>query len=114
MAEENQSQRNDETPVEKIHPTTLRTNVPDQDLGRQLMALRYDLLQDVLVGMWREARRQASADEERGRNHLAAGLDRFAMAIDMAMEVMGEEILPICEPYIEAEKNEQKRDPRKT
>lgn len=40
----------------QLHPTTVMGVQPTEELGRAIMALRYDLLAPVLKGMLMEAR----------------------------------------------------------
>lgn len=89
--------------LEKIHPTDVSGIAPDEQLGRQVLALRYDLALQVLAGMKNEAGRQALADDKRGRVRLAARLRELECALDRAVGAM-ERVVDICRQHIEAEK----------
>lgn len=88
---------------EKIHPTVVAAMLPDEELGRQIVALRYDLTLEVLRGMVAEAKRQHDGDLARGRVKLAAELANVHAALEQAMDSMVN-VVQICRPHIEAEK----------
>lgn len=93
---------------DKLHPLEIATLVPSEEMGRQLMALRYDLLVPVLRGMAAEALRQANGDREKGRPQLGATMSDMALNL-RAAAVTAEEAALICNYYIEAEKFERLR-----
>lgn len=87
----------------KKHPTVV-TATSGSALGRQIMELRYDELLKVVSGMKREARRQSKNDHDAGKIKLASALNYLLLNL-VAVEGAVTEIVKICEPYIEAEKN---------
>jgi hypothetical protein len=93
------------------HPTELTTMVPSEEMGRQLLSLRYDLLVPVLQGMAKEAGRQAQSDHEKGRTKLAAALRDLQLNLRGSAAFAGEVEL-ICEKYIDREKQTSKHAPR--
>ena len=76
---------------------------PTEELGRAIMALRYDLLGPVLTGMLQEANRQKTNDEAAGHVKLAFRLNDLSAGIENALEGC-HEVMRICRPHIEAEK----------
>lgn len=92
---------------EKLHPTTVKAAHPNEELGRQIVALRYDLTLDVLRGMAAEAKRQHGGDLARGRVKLAAELANVHAALQQALGSMAK-VVEICRPHIEADKTRQK------
>lgn len=88
---------------EKIHPTAVHAAHPGEELGRQIVALRYDLTLEVLRGMVAEAKRQHDNDLARGRVKLAAELANVHAALEQALDSMVN-VVEICRPHIEAEK----------
>lgn len=83
----------------------LETLIPSEEMGRQLMRLRYDLLQNVLRGMEQEAYRQARADQARKRFLLADALAQLGWQLSDLTKCM-EKVLRICRPYIDRERNQ--------
>lgn len=88
---------------DKIHPTSITATHPDEEMGRQIVAMRYDFTLDVLRGMVAEAKRQHEGDLAAGKAKLAAELANFHAALEQAFSSM-ENVVEICRPYIEAEK----------
>lgn len=87
----------------KLHPTTVMGLEPTEELGRAIMALRYDLIAPVLKGMQAEAKRQAEADYANGRQSLAGDLRTLEGALYSVIDA-AEDIAEKCEVFIEAEK----------
>lgn len=87
-----------------LHPTVLTTTSPGDELGRQLMSLRYDLLTETLKGMVNEARRQCYNDNQLGRSKLSDRLSLVAVGLQSVVFNM-EHVVRICSPYIDAEKD---------
>lgn len=90
---------------DKMHPTSV-TVTSGEELGRQIMRLRYDELQKVLTGMREECSRQMHADRERGRTGLFGHLRHLLAHLASAQERTAK-IVKLCRPYIEKEKNVQ-------
>lgn len=88
----------------KLHPTTVLGLEPTEELGQAIMALRYDLIEPVLEGMLKEARRQRDADEAADRVKLAYRLDYVAGGIENTITALSE-VQAICKDAIDAEKN---------
>ncbi len=88
----------------QLHPTTVMGVQPTEELGRAIMALRYDLLAPVLKGMLMEARRQSAADEQLGREKLSYRLHRLGDSLENADTEL-DHILGYCAEYIKAEKD---------
>lgn len=80
----------------KEHPIHVSTVKASEELGRQLMQLRYDKLELVLKGMREEAMRQVDADFSRGRNQLARHVAAFAGKLDAASDQLTR-IIELCE-----------------
>lgn len=91
----------------KIHPTLVQGIVPTKELGRDIVALRYDLLLPVVEGMIEEFLRQERGDMNRGRIKLAKELGEAARAMSV-VRVHVEKNISICTPYIEKEKRDTK------
>lgn len=90
--------------LDKIHPIKIRQNIePDEDLGRSLVALRYDKFLPVIEGMIKEARRQSEGDMRRGRTKLANSLLNLSRSLENSKNDL-ENIVKICKVYIEEEK----------
>lgn len=88
---------------DKIHPTHIHETSPNENLGKEIFALRYDLLLEVVRGMKKEAHRQAEGDRQRERLKLAKELEKSILLLE-ELEVNVETLVAICAPYIEAEK----------
>lgn len=91
---------------EKLHPTRITTLEPSEQLGRELLKLRYDLLLPVLEGMIKEANEQGNDDVGRVRLRLGRSLYAFRDALTQSKGVMSL-IVEDLKPYIEEEKAEQ-------
>ena len=89
--------------MDKIHPTSLETTVPSEELGRQIMALRYDLVLEVLKGMLQECNRQAAGDAEVGRERMSERLKAVSLTIEDLIDDMSV-VVRLCRPYIEKER----------
>lgn len=92
--------------TDKIHPTAV-TATSGQELGRQIMQMRYDEALKVLEGMMSEVQLQSVNDQIRGRTQLSAALKDLHQSFRQA-KVWMKEAIQICEPYIEAEKSVSK------
>jgi hypothetical protein len=88
----------------KTHPTALNEITSYEDLGRQIVGLRYDLLERVLQGMLEEARRQEQSDEKAKRVILSLKLGQMADGIECALEG-AQNVAHVCRTHIEAEKS---------
>jgi hypothetical protein len=95
---------NDMNSIEKIHPTQVQGLTPTKELGRDIVALRYDLALPVIEGMIEEFLRQERGDMNRGRIKLAKELGEAARLMSIVKAHI-EKIISICAPYIEKEKN---------
>ena len=91
----------------KIHPTLVQGIVPTKELGRDIVALRYDLLLPIVDGMIEEFLRQERGDMNRGRVKLAKELGEAARAMSV-VKVHVEKSISICTLYIEKEKRDTK------
>lgn len=88
---------------EKLHPTKIGEIEADEELGRQLMRLRFDKLQLVLKGMSHEAHEQAMKDLDRERFRLGTLLARTSAVLDETRGFVNS-IVQVCKKHIEAEK----------
>lgn len=88
------------------HPTELTTTIPSEEMGRQIMGLRYDLLWKVLMGMLQEATRQAKHDTKTGRVKLARALYRLAHSLNGCMLDLSY-VTEVCHKYITREKESE-------
>ena len=93
----------------KIHPTFVGDIKPDKKLGKNIMALRYDLIMPVIGGMIEEIKRQEIGDKKSGRIKLSENLGKLG---DSLIEVKKDvnNIVKICLPYIKKEKQINKRN----
>lgn len=91
------------------HPTEITTLVPSKEMGRQLMALRYDLLLPVLHGMLQECNRQHTGDMEKERYVLAGRLEALGSSLDDCIDKLSS-IVRVCRLYIEEEKYANQMD----
>lgn len=89
--------------IEKMHPTTTATTQGGEQLGRQVMALRYDLVSETLQGMLAEASRQAEADAGRGRPRLAGQLDNLRLCLATAVGA-AKGLAAFCQDRIDEER----------
>jgi hypothetical protein len=87
----------------KLHPTTVMGLKPTEELGRQIMALRYDLIAPVLEGMRKEAFRQSREDEKAGKVKLAYRMREMSFGVENAATAL-DNVLSICKEFIDAEK----------
>jgi hypothetical protein len=94
----------------KLHPTTIRTNIPSAEMGEQLARLRYDKLLLVIGGMVDELQRQGFHDLELGRPKLAALLHEAREKLIEAEFVL-EKVVALCSPFIAAERAIEKGFP---
>lgn len=88
---------------DKLHSTVV-TATSGEELGRQIMQMRYDEVLKVLQGMQREAQLQSINDEIRGRHQLAAALKDVHHSFRQ-VNVWMKEAVQICQPYIDHEKH---------
>jgi hypothetical protein len=89
--------------MDKMHPTHLTSIVPNEKLGQEIMALRYDLVDKVLVGMLQECQRQAHNDSRSGRFKLARALHRLSHTLNGCLLDMSS-VTEVCHKFIEQEK----------
>lgn len=93
---------------QKIHPTKVVGVDPTAELGKAIIALRYDLALPIFEGMIVEAKRQAVGDEGRGRIKLASELRVLTSSLETAEESL-KKIIAICSSHIEREKENNKK-----
>jgi hypothetical protein len=86
----------------KLHPTNV-TAVRGEMLGVQIMRMRYDKVLEVLDGMRKEAQDQAFGDWMNSRDKLSTQLTELEGMFETAIWHIEKNILPICQPYIDAE-----------
>jgi Fe-S oxidoreductase len=91
----------------KIHPTFV-TATSGEELGRQIMSMRYDEVLKVLSGMKLEATSQANGDYRRGYTLLSSALLDLFDSLKNAERDMAN-IVNICRPYIDKEIETQKQ-----
>lgn len=87
--------------MDKLHPVNV-VGESGPELGRKIVAMRYDKVLEVVTGMKDEALRQAEGDAKRGYKKLSQQLDDLYWALRLA-EVHLEEICQICRPHIQEE-----------
>ena len=90
--------------LDKIHPTLVNLLLPDENLGKEIIALRYDLIIPIIDGMIKESERQETGDRGRGRIKLANELNELTQNLKDT-RVTVENLVKICKPYIEREKS---------
>ncbi|MFA6608653.1 MAG: hypothetical protein WCT07_01980 [Candidatus Paceibacterota bacterium] len=90
--------------LEKVHPTKVLGLEPNETLGKEIMALRYDLILPIIKGMAKEIKRQEAGDRSRERTKLANELEKLQETITSVTSHI-ENLVTICKPYIEQEKN---------
>lgn len=91
------------TMEDKIHPTKVLNLNPSKELGKEIIALRYNLIIPILEGMLEETKRQENGDRSRGRIKLANELEKLYQTISQ-VKSSTENLITICKPYIEKEK----------
>ena len=91
----------------KIHSVLVDNKNPDKKLGKNIMALRYDLVIPVIDGMIKEIKRQEAGDKKRGRIKLSENLRKLAGSLFEVKKDM-KDIAKICSSYIKKEKKIKK------
>ena len=92
----------------KLHPTSV-TETSGEELGRQIGALRYDKLVEVITGIKKEILRQQIGDAVRGYTELSTVLGEMHQSLS-STQYWCKESVDICKKYIEAEKTENERN----
>jgi hypothetical protein len=86
------------------HPIRITTLNPSEEMGKQIMCLRYDLMVLVLRGMAAEAARQAAGDLAFHRPKLGLQLTMLSQKLQIAT-FTADDVVRICQPYIDKEKH---------
>lgn len=92
--------------IDKVHSTNVLGLEPTEELGKAIIAMRYDCILPIIEGMIQEAQRQEKGDRGRGRVKLADRLASFVRSLE-SVQSDGEKLVAICRPYIEEEKRLQ-------
>jgi hypothetical protein len=92
--------------IDKIHSTRVLGLDPTEELGKAIVAMRYDCILPIIEGMIQEAQRQEKGDRGRGRVKLAERLALLVGSLEDVREDV-EHLVTICRPYIEEEKRLQ-------
>lgn len=82
-------------PVLDKHPSEVATTDPKKNLGKQIIAMRYDVTHWVIEDMVTQTLVEAAGDKAAGRPKLAAALEKVAERLSQAAQALVP-VIEIC------------------